>query len=79
MNDPILPDGDDAAVDDDVYITMSLEDEEPQHGIDRFESIDALAREVMAGQHGLGEDRKASLGDNYREVMDRVRDIRQGL
>lgn len=35
-------------------------------------SIDTLAREVIAGQHGDGDARKRALGDQYSAVQNRV-------
>lgn len=35
-------------------------------------SIDILAREVIAGQYGNGDDRKNALGDQYSAVQNRV-------
>jgi len=41
-------------------------------------SIDELAREVIKGSHGTGEERKRNLGDKYRQVQDRVNEILTG-
>lgn len=38
-------------------------------------SIDELAQEVLKGLHGNGDARKASLGDKYQAVQDRVNEI----
>ncbi len=38
-------------------------------------SIDELAQEVLAGQHGSGEQRKISLGANYDAVQAKVNDL----
>lgn len=38
-------------------------------------SIDELAQEVLAGQHGSGERRKISLGANYDAVQAKVNDL----
>lgn len=38
-------------------------------------TIDELAMEVIQGLHGSGEQRKASLGDRYQAVQDRVNEI----
>lgn len=43
--------------------------EEPQ------KTIDELAREVIDGKYGDGEDRKKALGDKYKEVQKRVNEI----
>jgi len=37
--------------------------------------IDTLAREVLAGKHGDGEDRKKSLGSRYSAVQKRVNEL----
>ena len=41
-------------------------------------SVDELAREVLAGKHGNGEQRKKSLGSRYDEVQKRVNEILSG-
>ena len=38
-------------------------------------SIEELAREVIEGKYGNGEDRKRALGDRYSEVQERVNEI----
>lgn len=38
-------------------------------------STDELAREVIEGKYGNGEDRKRALGDRYSEVQTRVNEI----
>ncbi|HEN1010907.1 peptidoglycan amidohydrolase family protein [Streptococcus agalactiae] len=38
-------------------------------------SIDELAKEVLAGQHGSGEQRKLSLGTNYDAVQAKVNEL----
>lgn len=38
-------------------------------------SIDELAQEVLAGQHGSGEQRKLSLGSNYDAVQAKVNEM----
>lgn len=38
-------------------------------------SVDELAREVIEGKYGNGEDRKNALGDRYSEVQARVNEI----
>ncbi|HFU3863195.1 TPA: peptidoglycan amidohydrolase family protein [Streptococcus suis] len=35
-------------------------------------SIDQLVQETLAGKHGNGDQRKASLGNQYQAVMDRI-------
>lgn len=41
-------------------------------------SIEELAREVIEGKYGNGEDRKRALGSRYREVQNRVNEILAG-
>lgn len=41
-------------------------------------SIDTLAREVIAGKYGNGEDRKKALGNLYSQVQKRVNEILTG-
>ena len=41
-------------------------------------SIDELAREVIAGKYGNGEERKKALGNKYNEVQARVNEILYG-
>ena len=41
-------------------------------------SVDELAREVIAGKYGNGEDRKKALGSRYGEVQARVNQILAG-
>lgn len=38
-------------------------------------SIEELAKEVIAGKYGNGEDRKNALGDKYRAVQDKVNEM----
>lgn len=38
-------------------------------------SVDELANEVIRGKHGNGDDRKASLGDDYAEVQKKVNEL----
>lgn len=42
-------------------------------------TIDELAQEVLAGKHGSGEARKASLGEKYEAVQARVNEILTGV
>lgn len=42
------------------------------------ETIDQLAREVIAGKWGCGDDRKNALGDRYEAVQNRVNEILKG-
>lgn len=41
-------------------------------------SVEELAREVIAGKYGNGEDRKKALGSRYAEVQARVNEILAG-
>lgn len=41
-------------------------------------SVEELAREVIAGKYGNGEDRKKALGSRYSEVQARVNEILAG-
>lgn len=41
-------------------------------------SVDELAKEVIAGKYGNGEDRKNALGSRYNEVQARVNEILNG-
>jgi N-acetyl-anhydromuramyl-L-alanine amidase AmpD len=41
-------------------------------------SVDELAREVIVGKYGNGEDRKKALGSRYAEVQARVNEILTG-
>lgn len=41
-------------------------------------TIDELAKEVLDGKHGIGADRKKSLGDKYEAVQARVNEILTG-
>ena len=41
-------------------------------------SVDELAKEVIAGKYGNGEDRKNALGSRYSEVQARVNEILNG-
>lgn len=41
----------------------------------RQKTVDQLAREVIDGQHGTGEQRKKSLGSRYATVQNRVNEI----
>lgn len=55
-----------------------IEDKKPQEK----KSIDEVAREVICGQYGNGEDRKRNLaneGYNYDEVQKRVNEILKGV
>lgn len=42
------------------------------------EDIEALAKEVIRGNFGNGQERKDLLGDNYRAIQDRVNEILLG-
>lgn len=39
------------------------------------EDIEGLAREVIRGNFGNGQDRKEALGENYQRIQDRVDQI----
>lgn len=42
------------------------------------EEIEKLAKEVIRGNYGNGQDRKDALGDDYQQIQDRVNEILQG-
>lgn len=39
------------------------------------DEIDALAREVIRGNFGNGEDRKEAIGEHYQEIQNRVNEL----
>ena len=41
-------------------------------------TVEQLAREVIAGKHGSGQQRRNSLGERYAEVQKRVNEIMEG-
>lgn len=65
------------------FITPKYDEEDQIQigGIGTSKDLDAIAREVIAGVYGRGDDRKKALeanGFNYREVQDRVNRILNG-
>lgn len=46
-----------------------------ENSVDNSKSIEELAREVMAGKYGNGEERKQKLGNLYNEVQAKVNSI----
>ena len=64
----------------DAYIetngTNAIPMAEPQNQpVEPAKSIDQLAKEVLNGDHGNGEERKKSLGSRYNEVQKRVTEL----
>lgn len=49
-----------------------------ENSVDNSKSIEELAKEVIAGKYGNGEERKQKLGDLYNEVQKRVNEILRG-
>lgn len=49
--------------------------ENVENSVDNSKSIEELAKEVIAGKYGNGEERKQKLGDLYNEVQKRVNEI----
>lgn len=49
--------------------------EDVENSVDNSKSIEELAKEVIAGKYGNGEERKQKLGDLYDEVQKRVNEI----
>jgi LysM repeat protein len=49
--------------------------EDVENSVDNSKSIEELAKEVIAGKYGNGEERKQKLGDLYNEVQKRVNEI----
>lgn len=58
----------------DKYAGGSPSSSKPSNPVET-KSTDDLAREVMAGKYGNGEDRKNALGSRYDEVQARVNEI----
>ena len=58
----------------DKYAGGSPSSSKPSNPVET-KSIDDLAREVIAGKYGNGEDRKNALGSRYDEVQARVNEI----
>ena len=49
-----------------------------ENSVDNSKSIEELAKEVIAGKYGNGEERKQKLGNLYNEVQKRVNEILRG-
>lgn len=49
--------------------------EDVQNSVDNSKSVEELAKEVIAGKYGNGEERKQKLGNLYNEVQQRVNEI----
>lgn len=49
--------------------------EDVENFVDNSKSIEELAKEVIAGKYGNGEERKQKLGNLYNEVQKRVNEI----
>ena len=49
--------------------------EDVENSVDNSKSIEELAREVIAGKYGNGEERKQKLGNLYNEVQAKVNSI----
>lgn len=67
----------------DAYIetngTNAIDIAEPQNEpVPAQKSVDTLAREVLNGDHGNGDERKQSLGSRYTEVQRRVDELAKG-
>lgn len=62
---------------DDVQKWVDGSGSTPSEDISK-KSTDELAREVIAGKYGNGDDRKAALGSRYAEVQARVNEILNG-
>lgn len=52
--------------------------EDVENSVDNSKSIEELAKEVIAGKYGNGEERKQKLGSLYSEVQKRVNEILRG-
>ena len=46
-----------------------------ENSVDNSTNIDAIARDVIAGKYGNGNERKNKLGNLYEEVQKRVNEI----
>ena len=55
--------------------TNYLESDLPNASVTISETIDELAKDVIAGKYGNGEDRKRALGSRYAEVQARVNEM----
>ena len=63
------------------YVEYPVENVEKPSEKEEFstsKTIDELAREVIAGKHGSGADRKKALGDKYAAVQARVNELLLG-
>ena len=49
--------------------------EDVENSVDNSTNIDAIARDVIAGKYGNGEERKQKLGNLYEEVQKRVNEM----
>lgn len=49
--------------------------EDVENSVDNSTNIDAIARDVIAGKYGNGNERKNKLGNLYEEVQKRVNEI----
>ena len=49
--------------------------EDVENSVDNSKSIEEIAKEVIAGKYGNGEERKQKLGNLYNEVQKRVNEI----
>lgn len=49
-----------------------------ENSVDNSKSIEELAKEVIAGKYGNGEERKQKLGSLYNEVQKKVNEILKG-
>lgn len=49
--------------------------EDVENSVDNSKSIEELAKEVIAGKYGNGEERKQKLGNLYNEVQKKVNEI----
>lgn len=49
-----------------------------KNSVDNSKSIEEIAKEVIAGKYGNGEERKQKLGNLYNEVQQRVNEILRG-
>ena len=66
----------DSVINPEPYLTKRIGDLESNTGFDiKDKSINELAKDVIAGKYGNGEERKQALGDKYNEVQERVNEI----
>lgn len=52
--------------------------EDVENSVDNSKSIEELAKDVIAGRYGNGEERKQKLGSLYNEVQKKVNEILKG-